>query len=165
MLTKAEYLTHLPRWIFASCDVHFQGAIDQTALKMFPEGYSKSEEERQMSRFCEFRMDGPNIFPQTKNQSKAKFDINILIQTTMQDSNFHVPLVDIGLVLAAFTTIPIYRYGEGILDDQSLIGCATITTQGRETAILVSQFGEIETNLKLSQATVETTYSLDLKTI
>ena len=161
-MTRDELLLHLPRWLMASTHTHFETKIPQDKLKLFPEMYSKSALERGLRDFAEFRFDGPLIRPQTKNHGKAYFEINLLIQSTMRDSDFHVPQVDIGLVLPAFTAIPIYKYGNGPDDDQSQIGCAKITRQGRTTEITVAQFGEIDPQLKLFQATVEAAYILDL---
>lgn len=162
-MTKAQLLENLPRWLVASTHSHFETKIPQDKLKLFPEMYSKSEDERRIRDFAEFRFDGPNIRPKSPKRLDAYFEINLLIQSTMRDDNFHVPQVDIGLVLPAFTTIPIYKYGKGPLDDQSLIGCAKITQQGRQTEVFVAQFGEIDPQLKLFQATVEAAYLLELK--
>lgn len=162
-MTRAELLVHLSRWIYASSEKHFVNKIPQDRLPLFPEMYSKSEEERKLRNFCEFRLDGPRVRQRSPRYTEAYFEINILIQSTMRDSNFHIPQVDIGLVVPAFTSIPIYKYGQGSADDGSLLSCATITPQGRQEEIIVSQFGEIDPQLKLFQATVETSYLLKIK--
>jgi hypothetical protein len=78
----------------------------------------------------------------------------------MNQSNFHRIRQLTGNIMAIFEPcIPVYRYGEAVYDDQTLVGALTRMDQesGRNN-MQVSQFGQVDPVNQLEQATVEAHY-------
>lgn len=148
-----------PRWIFASCSYHFEQNVG--GITMFTEGTHRDTEL--LPEFIEFRMDGPYFTQLNKNYWHCYFEINILLQATMLDTDFHAIHRLAGTVAAAFTEIQIFKYGEGLDDDDSLIACANLKQDVRKRErIQINHFGQVEPETKLIQATVEGHYEMHL---
>ena len=128
---------------------------------MFVEGAHRETES--LTEFIEFRMDGPYFTETSKDYWHVYFEINIMLQTLLSETDLHAIHRLAGEVSAAFTEIPIYKYGEGVDDDDSFIACAKLKQDKRKRErIQVNHFGQIEPETKLIQATVEGHYELYL---
>lgn len=149
------------RWIFASAGKHFDAR--KSTLALFIEGQHRDGFDDKKD-FAELRVDGPYFVQQSKGYWRCFTEINILVQSTMGDVNWHKIHTDTGIITAAFTEISVYKYGDGAQDDDSLLGCMTLVDdaiRGRER-IQVSHFGQVATATKLMQATVEGHYEMFL---
>ncbi len=60
-------------------------------------------------------------------------------------------------------TVPVYKYGNGVGDDETQIGCLDLYTDKPRDRIMVHDFGQVETDVKLQQATVEGQYKIELE--
>lgn len=149
---------HWPRWIFASISKHFETSLSDQ--KMFIEGEIRDTWEKK--DFIELRVDGPYFQQFTKDNWRAKVEINILLQIVMTNDT-HLIHRQTGLVGSVFTLIPVYKYGNGVDDDDSQIGCLTLIQNARSNELLViSHFGKIKPELPLLQASVEGHFEIDL---
>lgn len=146
-----------PRWIFASVSKHFETVL--SSFKMFIEGEERDQWEE--SDFIELRIDGP-YFREIQSGWKAKIEINILLQVVMTN-DVHLIYRNAGLIASAFTPIVVYKYGNGVDDDDSQIGCLKLVQNIRANELLViSHFGKIKPDLPLLQASVEGHFEIDL---
>lgn len=147
-----------PRWVFASVSKHIDDRKD--GLTLFIEGQHRDTEG--LVDFLELRVDGPNFTEVSRGCFHFFVEVNILVQSAMDDSNFHRIHTDVGIAAAALTSsIPVFKYGTGVDDDQSLLGCLRLIQdkRGREK-VQVSHFGQIDPVTKLMQATVEGHYEM-----
>jgi len=148
-----------PRWIFASITKHFAGII---TLDVFLEGMDRQTKD--LESFAEIRIDGPRTNELSADYWRLYVEINVLIQTIMDDSSLHSHWDNIGNVNMAFTQgICVHKYGDGDDDDDSSLGCLMLVTDryDREN-IITSNFGQIDKSVTLQQATVEAHYEMFL---
>ena len=151
--------TDLPRWIFASASKHFD-TIATSSFPMFVEGQHRHTREE--DEFFEFRFDGPILTELSKNYWRIYFEINILIQTAMDDSDMHKIHRRVGTVAANFTLISIYKYGNQVGDDGSLFACIPLVQDDRNRQRLqILHFGQVSPDAKLVHACVEGHYQVD----
>ena len=119
---------------------------------------------KDLEEFAEIRIDGPKINQLSKDYWRLYIEINILIQTVMDDDDLHRLYRNIGDVNMAFQNcISVYKYGTGDDDDDSQLGCFKLVTDrfDREN-IVTSNFGQIDKSVRLQQATVEAHYEMFL---
>jgi len=151
-----------PRWVFASVCKHFDD--NKSSLTLFIEGQHRKT--RTLKDFAELRVDGPYLTEVSKGVWKLFIEVNVLLQSAMDDTSFHRIHTNAGIIVAAFTGIPVYKYGDGVDDDKSLLGCLQIVSDARgKERIQVSHFGRIDTGTPLMQATVEGHYEITFLTV
>jgi len=155
-----------PRWIFATVSRHFNDAAIAASIPLFIEGQHR--DTLQFKDFFELRMDGPTLQEVSKGCWLLRIEINILVQSAMDDSNYHRIHQNVGILTAAFEkAISVYKLGKNDPDpdDQSFLGCLKLL-QNRETRdfLEINHFGIIDVKTKLVQATVEGHYSMLLQT-
>ncbi len=161
-----------PRWVFASITKHFaesDGIVlysDWTTassdLPLIVEGIPLDYKNWQ--NVAEIRLQGPEISEPSKDFFTLQCVVNILIQTVMSNTDLHLQMRSIGTIMSAFSDIQVYRYGTGATDDQGSLGCLhRVDIPGRDKQIVVHQFGQIASDVKLQQAAVEATYAMNLR--
>jgi hypothetical protein len=129
---------------------------------MFTEGTIRDTREEE--DFIELRVDGPVMTENTKGSWKLYYEINILIQSTMNDTDFHREQRNIGIVVDAFIDILVEKLGDSSVDDDSTLGCLKLLQDDRSKKhIVVSHFGQLAPDIRLTQATVEGHYEMTLK--
>jgi len=153
------------RWIFASVTKHFhdQSVAADPDIKFYIEGQPRTIQPDDAQAY-ECRQDGPYYTERTRGEWYVYIEINILVQATKTDDDFHRMRRLIGVMEAAFFgMIPVYRYGDGPEDDGSQLGCLTlIQDKGNRERIQSSHFGQIDPNYNSEQATVEGHYEMCL---
>lgn len=150
-----------PRWLFASTSKHFNDRRGDVSF--YIEGQERNVPAPK--DLFEFRMDGPYETELNKNYWRLYIEISILIQSTKDDSDYHRIHRHCGTVASAFTTIPVYKYGDGVDDDQSLLGCLTLIQDvGKRERIQINHFGQIDASTPLLQSSVEGHYEMTLTT-
>lgn len=150
--------TNLPRWIFASCSEDVKSKADNAIT--FVEGLDRPSENDK--DFAEFRLDGPRFTELSKGYWQIWIAINVLVQSTMDDEDFHRKYVTIGKIVEAMKgSISIFKYGDGPDDDDSLVGCFSMI-QDKNNQLRVNHMGQIDKTLRLEQATVEAHYHMYL---
>jgi len=153
-----------PRWIFASVSKHFLDAASAESIPLFIEGQHR--DTRLEKDFFELRTDGPTLREVSKGCFVFGLEINIIVQSAMNDTNYHRIHQNVGVAAAAFDKgIPVYKKGSGPDDDQSFVGCLQLL-QNRETRdfVEINHFGQIDKQTKLMQASVEGHYRMYLQT-
>lgn len=150
-----------PRWIFASVSKHFDA--EKNGLKLFIEGQHR--DTREDKDFLEFRLDGPYITEVSHNYFRLYIEVNVLVQSTKDQTSYHRIHENVGIAAAAFWNgIKVFKYGDGVGDDDSYLGCLRLVTDARgKERIQISHFGQIEPKTRLLQATVEGHYEMFLQ--
>ena len=152
-----------PRWFFASISKHFD---DETTFKLFVEGEPRETWEEK--DFLECRTDGPDFVEVSKNIWHATIDVNILVQSIVNNEDMHQIHRMVGEVAEAFTKpLTIYKYGsdDDPVNDGSILVCLELLQNARsKELIIISHFGRINTNQPLLQATVGGRFKANLET-
>ncbi len=157
--TVCELKQHWPRWIFASTTKYFEEIAVANDLHFFIEGTHRFTPEHQ--EYLEFRMDGPSVTEVSKNYFLIDVEINILWSFNQDNTSFHRASEITGILMEAMEDICVYRYGDGEHDNQKLLGTLTLR-QDKKTPIRVNNFGQVRTDVKLMQGTVEGTFRMTL---
>ncbi len=150
-----------PRWIFASVTNHFDSNLE--TYDIFYEGQKRSAENFQTD-LVEVRMDGPRFLQLGVTEWHADIEINLLVQAAINDEDFHKIHRMVGIVATGFHPgIQVFKYGSGVDDDDSLLGCLDLVQDRRSREFLtISHFGQIDPDKLLMQATVEGHYKTQL---
>ena len=146
---------NLPRWIFASVTKHFFDGLDAlNDLPIIIEGQHKDDIDSE--DYYELRINGPVITQLNSKQFQLEFEINMIVSSTLNDTNFHRLYRYVGdCCTVFFTKLQIFKYGDGSNDDSSLLSCAELVQDsGSKDAVIVQHYGQIDPNIKLLQATV-----------
>jgi hypothetical protein len=152
------------RWIFASLSKHFADAYAAAGIPLFIEGQHRNT--RLLANFFELRVDGPTLREVSKGCWIFRVEVNILVQSAMNDTNYHVVHQNVGIAASAFEKgIPVFKKGSGADDDQSFVGCLQLLQNERSRDFVeINHFGQIDVKTKLMQATVEGHYEMTLQT-
>lgn len=128
---------------------------------MFIEGQLR--DTRTLKDFIELRVDGPRFTEVSKGYWLVYCEVNMLVQSTMDDRDYHRIERTLGTVIIAFSNIYVYRLGDGAGDDQSLLGCLRLVQDERTRERLqVYRLGQIEKTNQILQAVVEGHYRMEL---
>ena len=150
---------HWNRWFFASISKHFD--TNKQGLPLFIEGQHRNT--RDEKDFLELRIDGPRYTELTLGHWYIYLEVNVLVQSVMDDINYHKIERDIGVAVQAMTDIFVYKYGNQPEDTEEFIGCLKLIQDIRNRErIQVFRFGQIEVGTKLQQAAVEGHYHMYL---
>jgi len=148
------------RWLYASCAKHFDGV--KGSYHLYIEGAERATSG--LENFGEFRMDGPFIKRPCKGLVYLDVEINLLIQAVMDPQRIYDGLVCLGQFATGFTNvIKVYKYGDGVDDDDSLLGCLRQRDRKNENTIDVGNFGIIRQDTRITQYTLEGHYRLELQ--
>ena len=149
------------RWSVASLNDHFNGI--KGIYPLYIEGDERDTDD--LKTFAELRFDGPFIKYPCKNLYYLDIEINILVQAHMDPNDLYAGLKAVGIFATGFTnTIKAYKYGNGVNDDDSLLGCFRLRTDRNHDEIAVGQFGIIRQDTRLTQYTIEGHYRMELQT-
>ena len=141
------------RWAFASISEHFLELREGLPLHITGTAFIQPEEED----FLELRVDGPYLREYSHGYWRYYTEISILVQSHMNDQDFHKIHRDVGIVQVAMNTpIPVFKHGDGLEDTSEKIGCLDLlrATRGKHK-LEVNHFGQTGPRNKLMQATVE----------
>ena len=148
---------NLPRWIFASMSDHFQTVSDGISLRFFIEGLDEAEALDFQVDSGLFRMDGPIAYQGSSGLEWYKVEMQILLTDIVATTNDNA--YDIYTWAGVFQgsmlndSLPIYRYGSGAEDDDSLIGCLEPDTSVRNN-VRVASYGMVDKDYRIKQVSV-----------
>lgn len=149
-----------PRWIAASIHKHFLTEV--TSLPIYIEGEPRSQNT--VTDYAELRFDGPYAHEDSRNQWILDVEINVLIGSIPDEKDTHRIYKNEGIIAAAMKPIiKVYKYGDGINDDNLLLGCLHIKQSFNQT-IFIARFGQVDPKINLLQSTIEAHYKMELNT-
>jgi len=147
------------RWIFASVAKHFDGV--KGSYTLYIEGDERNTNEEQ--NFAELRMDGPFIKKPCKQIVYLDVEVNLLIQSIQDHTSLYAGLIAAGVFAAGFVDIiKVYKYGDGVPDDDSLLGCLRLRDDRNNDTIDLGNFGIIRPDTRITQLTIEGHYRMEL---
>lgn len=152
---------HWGRWIFATMSGDLDSQFNST-YEIFIEGTHRGLPENE--ELIEFRMDGPWIRQPSRGCFILRVEVNLLLRSYMDDDDFHKMRRLCGAVQSWLgQNHCIYRYGDGIDDDQSLLGTLELKNRKDSEPIRLNQFGQVDPRYRLEEATVEATFEIHLQ--
>jgi hypothetical protein len=151
------------RWVFASFSDHFTTAFADK-LPLYIEGQHR--DTRELKDFLELRIDGPFAIQVSRGCWKLRSEVSILIQSVMDDKDYHRHVENLGIAQSAFDVcIPMFRYGCRDADDDTFLGqMKLLQNRANRDFLEVYNFGQIDKDRKLMQGTVEAHYQMELTT-
>ena len=148
---------NMPRWIFSSMSEHFRTVASGLSLPYFVEGVDEEQALDFQRDSSLFRMDGPITQQGSAGYEWYKVEFQILLTDLVATTNDNA--YDIYVWAGAFQgsmlndSLPVYRYGTGAEDDQSLIGCLEPDTSVKNN-VRVASYGMIDRDWRIRQASV-----------
>ena len=154
-----------PRWLFASVADFFKTKLDGINVPLLVEGVDEREAETiRAVDHVEFRFHGPEVQEVSKDYFKLAVEINLLVSQIMglEQQNAYSIVQTCGVLQqSASGSIPIYRHGDGQDDDGELLGCLR-PDPGRNEAVTVYHFGQIDKDTRIRQSAVDGRFLLYL---
>lgn len=150
---------NLPRWIFSSMAEHFRTVASGISLPYFVEGVDEEEALDFQRDSSLFRMDGPFAFQASGATLDEWYKVEIQILLTdlvaLTNDNAYDIYAWAGVFQGSMLNdaLPIYRYGSGGEDDQSLIGCLEPDTSVKNN-IRVASYGMVDKDWRVKQVSV-----------
>jgi hypothetical protein len=157
-------MKNLPRWIAASANKHFADIAAANNIPYFVEGIDEREGSDMRQSHSEMRVTGPFIKEVSKDYYLADVVINIMLTELLEMTATNAYLIHTwaGVFSAEMLEpIPVYKYGDGPDDDDSLIGCLRVK-DGRYDAIKVFHFGQINGTDRLRQSEVDGLFDIEI---
>lgn len=156
------------RWLFASITEHFDANVmTPNSIPYITEGiHERDTEFMEKPDRAEIRINGPFARELSANYWRIWVDINILVTSYFgsQAKDAFTLERNLGLIHeAADTAIPIRRYGSGVDDDGTLLGCLRPRSE-RNDSIRVIHFGQLNNTDRLKQGQVDGRYVMYLCT-
>jgi len=155
---------NLARWTMASIAVYFKGVAETIGLTFFVEGVDEREPDTMRQEHAELRVSGLAAREVSRNYWRVHIDINVLLTDYMKMSTEDAYDINRwgGVFLAAMMeNIPIYRFGGGLDDDGTLVGCLTQRKGFSEPARLI-HFGQVSREDRIRQAVVDGRFEMYL---
>lgn len=152
---------NLARWVSASISDLLRPVIeDDLNLVFWTEGVDFEEQNLFQKDNAVLRVTGPLFFPGS-NQDKYVFEVFVLLTdlfgTTTDAYNLMRQTGTVANTLSR--PIPVYRYGGGPDDDESLVGCLDIDGNSREFVRQLN-YGVIDKDTRVKQMAVIARYEL-----
>ncbi len=138
---------NINRWVQASVYKHFKTLVN------FPLYIGRYDREASWS---ELRVGGPYEDAYNRGCARLDYNIDILITVFPNDDLYEMQRIT-GMFQEAFTTICVLRYGDGEMDDSSLVGALN---RSREAKVNVTNFGLLLPDAQLERSSVECDFSL-----
>ena len=159
------YDPNWPRWVQASVGKYFKDVATTISIPSLVEGIDeRTSTFIESQNRIEIRVNGPFIHEMSQGYWHFETDVNLLIFSHMGGAlpDAYLGTMTAGyLAQAASNLISIYKFGTGVDDDQSLIGCLTLR-RGPEESVKVFHFGEVDLVNRLRQLGVDVRLEMDI---
>jgi len=155
---------NLARWIFASIAKHFEPVASGLTLPYFVDGVDERDETTMRVSHAELRVTGPFVKEISNGYHSVDVGINILLTQQMDIAgadSYSIVRWAGQFQNTMLAPIPIYKYGTGAGDDDSLVGCIVVK-KGKNEAVRVYHFGQISKDDRIKQSEVDALYGMDL---
>lgn len=148
------------RWIHASINKHFED--NKGPLPLYFEGDERTLQDE--AEFYELRITGPMLLQYQRGEFFADVQINVLVQAHPDDRDLYTIQNAIGYAARAFTnTICVYKFGNDHEFDETTELLGTLHLQRDvEEEVAINYFGIIKEDTRLTQATIEGHYRMEL---
>jgi hypothetical protein len=157
---------NLARWIFQSIAVHFESTASGLSLPFYVEGVDEIDDDVMRADHVELRVTGPQV----KEVSNGYFTVDVMINFlfTKLMSATSADGYDIIQWTGEFANVmldpvPIYKYGSGVDDDSTLVGCLEVK-KGNNEKVRVFHFGRLDKDTRVRQSVCDALYGMDYTT-
>ena len=148
-------------WTYASIHKHFDARKGD--YDMYIEGDERTYQDE--TDFAELRIDGPFITQHQKSCYFLDVEVNLLVQSHMDPTDLYKIQRVVGWFSKIFTnTICVYKYGDEDFDKQDLFGVLHLQRDIKEK-VDINYYGIIKENTRITQATVEGHYRLEVNNL
>lgn len=145
-----------PRWIKASCRTWFDN--QRQGITIF---YSEdSERESRPSDYSELRVNGPDISEHSKGCYTLDVEVNIIVVSIKNDKDADILERNVGIFINAFVDINVFRFGDGLNDDGSYVGCLVLDDK---RPLEITNFGQIQPETRMIQTSIDGLYHMYLE--
>ena len=155
------------RWVFASVASYLKQVALEAELPVVVEGLDeRSTDFMEATDRCEIRITGPFTREASHNYFYVEVVANVLFVSRYEEQkNQYAIMQKIGVFHEAMDgAIAVYKYGREPGDDEhALVGCLS-PFQGRNDAIRVLHFGQVNPTDRLKQSMVDARYRMELST-
>lgn len=148
---------NLPRWVFSSMSEHFRTVSAGIPLQYFVEGVDEEQALDFQQDSALFRMDGPIAHQGSSGNEWYRVEFQILLTDLVATTNDNA--YDIYSWAGVFQgdmlngSLPVYRYGSGLEDDQTLIGCLEPDNSVKNN-VRIASYGMIDKDWRIKQMSV-----------
>jgi hypothetical protein len=154
------------RWIFASMATYLKQIAVAQQLPVMVEGLDeRTSQFMEASDRVEIRITGPFTRELSRNYYELRIDVNVLISNRFDgpDKNRYTFARLAGVFHEAMDgAIAVYKYGDQLGDDETaLVGCLS-PLSGRNEAVRVFHFGQVNTTDGFTQSMVDARYVMHI---
>ena len=153
------------RWVFASVATYLKAVAVEAALPALVEGLDeRTSEFMEATDRCEIRITGPFTREPSCDYFYIEVVVNVLFVSRYEEQkNQYAIIQTMGAFQEAMDgAIPVYRYGNEPGDDeQAFIGCL-LPVHGRNEAIRLLHFGQVDPTDRLKQSMVDARYRMEI---
>ena len=156
---------NLARWIFQSLASHFKSVADGISLLYFVEGIDERSNDTMQENHVELRVSGPELKEVSKGYYNVKVTVNFLFTKNMNEVSadaFDIIQWTGVFANAMLQPIPIYKKGDGLEDDGTLIECLQVH-KGRNEAVRVFHFGQLDKDTRIRQSEMDALYGMNFQ--
>ena len=155
------------RWVFASVATYLKGIATSESLPCLVEGLDdRTQVFMEATDRCEVRVTGPFTRELSHNFFRLEVLVNVLFTSRYEETKIQYAILKpIGIFHEAMDgAIAVYKYGNEEGDDETvLVGCLS-PASGRNDAIKVHHFGQIDPTTRLKQSLVDARYVMEIST-
>ena len=155
------------RWVFASVATYLKGIANSEHLAVLIEGLDdRTTEFMEATDRCEVRITGPFTKELSHNYFRIEVVVNVLFLSRYEEEkNQYALMQKIGVFHEAMDgAFAVYKYGNEPGDDEhALVGCLS-PVQGRNDAIRVMHFGQVDPTNRIKQSMVDVRYVMEIST-
>jgi hypothetical protein len=155
------------RWVFASVATFLKQVAQSQQLPVLVEGLDdRTAEFMEATDRCEIRITGPFTKELSHNYFQIEVVVNVLFLSRYEEQkNQYAVIQKMGVFHEAMDgSIAVYKYGNQPGDDEHvLVGCLS-PFQGRNDAIRVMHFGQVNPTDRLKQSMVDARYRMEIST-
>jgi len=155
---------NLARWIDISVAKHFEPTATGLSLPYYVEGVDERDDEV-WEDHVEQRITGPQYREIGNNRYEVTLGINFLFTALMDMAGADSYRLDRWAGKFAeemIGPVPVYKYGVGVDDDQSFIGCFQLNNT-KARGVNIYPFGQLDKDHRVRQSEVDALYYMDYK--
>lgn len=151
---------NLARWSFISIAKYFETVVSGIGVPYFVEGVMERTEALMQTSHIELRVTGPDVKP-LSGSTDVRVAINLLCTSLMDmaGTDGWTIVQWTGVIQSAMLEpIPVYRYGTGPDDDESLVGCFRVDLN----RVNIYHFGQLEKDSRVRQSEVDASFLMNI---
>lgn len=151
---------NLVRWVAISVAKHFESVAAGLSLPYLVEGITERTEALIRADHVELRLTGPFVKEVSKNFYTIEVAVNALFTMLLDMAGadaYRLHRWTGKFQSVMLEPIPVYKYGSGVGDDDSLVFCL-VPKKNSADAVRVYHFGQLDKDNRVNQSEVDALY-------